>query len=183
MTRLGPDMAFGLDEALSAQVDWGMNCGPGALAGVLGLSPEEIRQHLPDFPDKQYTNEIMLEAALEDLGVAATIGRGTLPAYGLARVLWKGPWWDDPDPYARERRSHWIGVSSSDEGRMIFDINAIKAGGWILEQEWRDVLVPWLLEGGEATGGWEVAETYEIDPGLLPPRPDYISGPSSSGFA
>ena len=69
MTRLGPDMAFGLEEALSAQADWGMNCGPGALAGVLGLSPEEIRQHLSDFPDKQYTNEIMLEAALEDFNI------------------------------------------------------------------------------------------------------------------
>ena len=174
-------MVFGLKEAEAATRAWGMNCGPGAIAGVLGIDLESALLQIPNFNAKRYTTEIMLEAALEGLGIAASVGRGTLPEYGLARVLWKGPWWDDPRPYAREEHSHWIGVSSGhvDGDRMIFDINAIRFGGWIPEIEWREHLVPWLLKGSQATGDWEVAETYEIDPDTLPPRRDQGCGPSS----
>lgn len=170
-----PAVRFGRSEWLAAYRSWGMNCGPGALAGVLGLLPDQAHALLPHFARKGFTTEWMMEEALRTARIPWRPDPGIWPAYGLARVLWRGPWWDDPKPFAREYHSHWVGVrgrnGSPDE---IFDINAIEQGGWIPFAEWRDNLVPWLLgwDEPEATGGFEVSDAYALDPAALTPAPE-----------
>lgn len=86
---------------------------------------------------------------------------GEFPHFGILRVLWDGPW---NGFVPRRLHSHWIGSAGSGPSLRIFDINAISVGGWISFVEWQTHLRPWLLDlcEPEATGGWEIAEAYEI---------------------
>ena len=47
---------FTLEDAERAGDEWGLNCGPAAIAAMNGLTLEELRPHLGDFEQKRYTN-------------------------------------------------------------------------------------------------------------------------------
>jgi hypothetical protein len=159
---------FTLADAQAAADAWGANCGPGALAAVLGLSLDAVRPHLSGFDQKRYTNPKMMRSALDSLGVAygwQTLGWqrpaiACLPENGLARVQWAGPWTDSGVPWAAaQRHTHWIGSRRAAAKPSclveVFDINCICVGGWVPLAEWSQSVVPWLLEQCEpkATGG------------------------------
>src|SRR5580700_11291869 len=44
-------------DADRAYEEWGMNCGPSALAAVMGMTFDEVRPHMGDFERKHYTNQ------------------------------------------------------------------------------------------------------------------------------
>lgn len=177
-------LKFTETEALIAGQDWGCNCGPGAIAAVCGLSLADLRPLLHDFENKYYTNPSLMWKVLKTIGVAHQItlndpngtrrgGKESLPAYGLARIQWDGPWtWAGVPIRVRYRHSHWIGYSRQgreqgvlfDDEPHVFDINAISVGGWIPYAEWADELVPWLLKQcePEADGLWHVTHAVEI---------------------
>jgi hypothetical protein len=165
-------MAFGLDEAIAAGEAWGANCGPGALAAVLGLSLDAVRPHLVGFDAKRYTNPRMMRAALDSLKVqydwTVRHNRAYLPPiYGLARVQWDGPWTKPAVPVAAAyRHTHWIGsrLNSDADRQEIFDINCICVGGWVSFSEWQHKVVPWLLKQVEpkATGEWWLTHLVEV---------------------
>lgn len=169
-------VAFTLDDAVKAADVWGANCGPGALAGVLGLSLDDVRPHLPGFDQKRYTNPKMMRAALDSLAVSYQwkVGRlGLFPSFGLARVQWDGPWTKPGvPPAAAYWHTHWVASAMPDRSVpnpkdvQIFDINAICVGGWIDLVEWSTQLVPWLLKQCEpkATGDWWLTHVVEIQP-------------------
>lgn len=150
-------------EAESAYEEWGANCGPGALAGILGLSLDEIRPHMGNFEQKGYTNPTLMYAALESLGVQfEKLSDLRWPTYGLVRIQWEGPWthW-----HARARHTHWIGTSASEGGRGVFDINCVNNGnGWVSLADWACVVVPHLTAlYPKATGTWSIANSLELD--------------------
>lgn len=166
---------FTLADFEKAQADWGCNCGPGALAAILGLSLETARTHLPEFDARHYTTAGMMTQALNSLGanyselVPSRVGRRktTLPEYGLARIQWEGPWTEPRVHWAaRQRRTHWIGSSFTEaHGVGVFDINMLNNGsGWSSFENWQNILVPWLLKEAEpeATGGWFITHGFEI---------------------
>jgi len=138
-------------DAEKAWEEWGMNCGPGAVCGVVGLRPDEVRKHLFDFELKHYTNPTLMNKILLSLGVDFCLTyrsdsetfSGDFPALGLVRVQWGGPWTKPGVPkQARYRHSHWIGTN----GTFIFDVNAISHnGGWIEATVWKEKLAPWLI--------------------------------------
>lgn len=176
-------LRFTVADAEQAHNDWGANCGPGALAAMLGLTLDEVRPLMGDFEAKRYTNPTLMLASLKRARVpfslrmfeGAIAGDRAFPAYGLARIQWEGPWTQPGVPIAaRYRHTHWIGTCRADQARRtdiaplgVFDINAMAVGGWISFASWRNRLVPWLLDRcvPRASGGWHVTHAIEIERG------------------
>jgi hypothetical protein len=134
-----PTYSFGPSKAQEAYEAWGANCGPNALAIMLGVTLDDVRYAIPDFDAKRYTSPSMMSAALKNLWVsfreaspietwevspprsaipAASLFPKPLPAlithrfpiYGLARIQWHGPWMKEGVPIAaRYRQTHWVG--------------------------------------------------------------------------
>ncbi len=163
-----PALLFGAEDQQRAYDLYGSNCGPGAIAGICGTTPEHVVGMLGEkFQKIRGTTEIMLRATLDQLGVRWEDVPAGWPDYGIARVQWGGPWLYSDDPFEKLRHSHWIGVATRGlPNVMIFDINAIGVGGWISLAEWDDLVIPWLLEAcePEATGEWWISETLKIHP-------------------
>jgi len=172
---------FTVDDAQRAYDVWGCNCGPGALAAILGLTLDQVRPHLGDFEAKRYTNPTLMKSALVSLGAKwslTSLGQRRCgwqvnylgwPRYGLARIQWEGPWTKPGVPIAaRYRHTHWVGSMQGaiSDRYGIFDINCLNNGsGWVSADDWRDVLVPWLLSECEpkADGRWHITHAIEIE--------------------
>lgn len=177
--------AYHFDEQeLAAAVDaWGCNCGPSALAMMLALKPNDVRDHIPGFLGKGYTNFTMMKGALGSLGVPFHIGPRQFSQYGLCRIQWGGPWCEAPPQTPEEkfrdrhrspntpavkvgkwgyRFSHWIGsmAINGQSMAMVFDVN----GGWMPEARWRAEIVPLLTKlYPRADGRFYITHNLEID--------------------
>ncbi len=164
---------------------WGANCGPGALAAMLGLKIDDVRSHIPKFDERRYTNPSMMQAALRSLGVPYRevddgLDRESLepgdverakfkqitnwPVYGLMRIQWEGPWCNPGvPPAAAYRYTHWIGVVKDERamsGSFFFDIN----GGWFEPNYWAiEVVEPITKEIKRATGFWHPTHRWELE--------------------
>lgn len=168
---------FTLIDAEQAFDDWGANCGPGAIAAVLGRTLESVRPALlaQGFGAKRYTNPSLMLAVLRTLAVAfrmtlrpPTTATDRWPQYGLVRIQWEGPWTKPGVPIAaRYRQTHWVGARRGAAGVEIFDINCMSVGGWVTLDEWRDQVVPRLLREcvPRATGGWHQTHVLEVHRG------------------
>ena len=157
-------------DAADQQRAWdrhGSNCGPGAIAGLAGLTPETVVTFLGErFRRIGGTTEYMLADALEHFAIPWRDSGLDWPDYGLVRIQWDGPWLWDPRPFHRLRHSHWVGSCREGDAVHVFDINAISRGGWLSLDEWSARLVPWLLERAEpqATGTWWINDAYDLWP-------------------
>ena len=151
--------AFTLTDAERANDEWGANCGPGALAAIMGLTLDEVRPHMGDFERKHYTNPTLMFDALTSVGAR-------FRTLGLARIQWEGPWTKPGVPIrARYRHTHWVGSRRATGGVGIFDINCMNNGsGWVALEAWRDIAVPWILERcvPPADGKWHITHSIEI---------------------
>lgn len=161
------------EEVQQAASEWGYNCGPGALCGLLGLKPSQVRPHLGDFEAKGFLNPTMMRDVLDSLGYCYNwkriiyrdvhTGKKTLrgntsivrwPDRGLVRVQWDGPWCD-PDAYvaAPYSRTHWVACRGQNgHPHQIFDVNPHT---WTSYAEWVEVVVPLMLDEVKgSTGAW-----------------------------
>lgn len=139
------------EAAEAAHKAYGFNCGPGALCGITGLSPEQLRPHLGDFEAKGYMNPSLMRETLKRLGlefrwhvlseqsarvemlskpsgsgaICSAKAAALLPNFGLCRIQWGGPWCDPGVPMAaRYRQSHWIAAAHHPgRGLGVFDVN------------------------------------------------------------
>lgn len=162
---------FTAEDAERAHNTWGCNCGPGALAAIMGMTLDEVRPHIPEFDAKHYTNPSMMNAALRSIGRPWRKIGAVWPHYGLARIQWEGPWTGPGVPMAaRYRYTHWVGSKITQDFRTgVFDINCIANGsGWTAFEHWERVIVPHLTEGHKrATGKWHLTHAIEVEE----PRP------------
>jgi len=153
-------------EMQRANAAWGANCGPGALAAMIGVTLDEIRPFLGDFERKGYANPTLMFAALDEIGCRWRKIGPHFPTYGLARIQWEGPWTAPGVPLrARYRHTHWVGAWRR-ESLGVFDVNAVDNGtGWCAFDVWRERLVPWILRECEphANGRWHVTHGVEIE--------------------
>lgn len=158
-----PTTSFTADDADRAHIEWGANCGPGALAAVMGVTLDQVRPHLADFDRKHYTNPLMMYAALKSLRAQWSKSK-SWPRRGLVRVQWEGPWTAPGVPMrARYRHTHWIGSRRHDGQQWIFDINCMQVGGWVVLQEWHGQVVPWLLSRIESKADGTYHTTHHIE--------------------
>lgn len=175
-------LRFSAIDATIAYDAWRFNCGPGALAAILGLTPHEVRPLMGDFENKGYTNPTLMLAALKRARIPFSMKmmegsfaarEDAFPDHGLVRIQWEGPWTQPGVPIAaRYRHTHWIGtcraerpVGSGNLSLGVFDINAMGSGGWTTFEAWRDTLVPWLLKQcvPRASGSWHVTHAIEVE--------------------
>lgn len=165
--RALPTLRFTADDQQRAYEEWGSNCGPGAIAAVLGMTLDELRPSLGDFEQKRYTNPSLMWSILDRLVVPWRLELLAVkwPAFGLARIQWEGPWTANGVPArVAYRHTHWVAASTRPDGRVaVFDINAA-ASGWISAVDWAEQLVPWLLQECEpkADGRWHFTHIVEI---------------------
>lgn len=137
---------------------WGANCGPCALAALLGVQLAVVRPHLGRFESNRYMSPTDMKAALSSLGIVPQriSGRDPWPRCGLAFVQWSGSW--DHDSVAEQyRHTHWIATRDG----WLFDVNAF---GWIRRPQWEQDLVPEITQQhAGADGGWWIRTSYEIE--------------------
>jgi len=154
-------------EARLAWEQWGCNCGPSALATMLGLKLDDVHHHIPYFDERRYTSPTMMKDALVSLGVKFT-PKVTLPGsklftiYGLCRIQWEGPWTKPGvNPKWAYRQTHWVGAMLWEAWNetYIFDVNS----GWSDAKNWASETVPLLTkETPRATGDWFVTHRWEL---------------------
>ena len=114
------DLKFSSDDMLAAHKEWKINCGPSALAAACGLTLDEVRPHLGQFEQRGYMSPTMMSEAIDSIGVqcceitksrkiARDAAPEVLPANGLARIQWTGPW-TAPGSNGRWAygQTHWI---------------------------------------------------------------------------
>ena len=173
----------------AAMDSWGLNCGPGALAAMLGIDDlDVVAVHIPHFRERHYTNPSMMQAALRSLKVkwhevddsedSAALDSGgnpmlKWPEYGLMRIQWEGPWLEPGvPPAAAYKHTHWIGCITGSEGfpgSMIFDFNT----GWETPESWEAGVVKDITgQTKRATGGWHPTHRWELEL----PTPPAVSG-------
>jgi len=175
-------LRFTFEDLQCASDEWGINCGPAAIAAMLELGLSEIRPKLGDFEQKGYTNPSLMFEILRRLQVqwrCLTISRFNnapldWPSYGLARVQWEGPWTAPGVPQrVRYRHTHWVGsvIEPAHPGAVnqyVFDVNCACIGGWVPFEEWRSQVVPWLLgtvyaeEKRKPSGAWHLTHSIQI---------------------
>lgn len=165
-----PRVPFTLDDACRAADVWGLNCGPGAIAAVMGMTLDEVRPHMGDFEKKRYTNPTLMWQVLGSIKRPWQKMRAPLtwPTHGLCRVQWHGPWMADGVPMmARYRMTHWVGAQTRNGGKWIdvFDINAMADGGWVSLQDWGKYVVPHILREAvpRADGHWTLTHVVEVE--------------------
>jgi hypothetical protein len=163
-------LRFTLEDADRANDKWGANCGPGAIAAIMGMTLDELRPHMGDFEQKHYTNPTLMWQILDRIGAVWKLAKPVknFPSYGLARVQWHGPWTaPGVPPRVAYRHTHWIAAqwSESKQEFGIFDINCMRSGGWVALSDWQDIIVPWLLKEcvPKASGTFHLTHVVEID--------------------
>lgn len=158
------DQLFAPPDADAAHEEWGANCGPAALAAVLGLTLAQIRPHLGDFEQRRYMNPTHLRAALDSVGVRYVVDSGASPRRpkkGLLFIQWGGPWLKPGVPVGvAYRHTHSIAVN----GDLVYDVNAEE--GWISRREWEHPtlgLAAWLMEHNKRCDGtWRVRTSIAL---------------------
>jgi hypothetical protein len=179
-------LRFTLDDVQRGAEEWGLNCGPAAIAAIAGTTLDELRPHLGDFESKRYTNPTLMWSILNNLKLrwrniltqCSSENQGMLawPSFGLARIQWEGPWTAPGVPMrVRYRHTHWVAVvtdsgwyNNMEPGSSepnIFDVNCMCVGGWVPLSEWANSVVPWLLGECEpkANGKWHLTHVVEIE--------------------
>lgn len=159
---------FALADADRAADEWGANCGPGAIAAIMGMTLDEVRPFMfaAGFAEKHYTNPSMMIAVLRAIDRPwYKMAAPTWPTYGLVRIQWEGPWTEPgANPKWRYRYTHWVGAGRRNGEIGVFDINCMNNGtGWCSLDNWRDIVVPRLTEQyPRATGAWHMTHAIEV---------------------
>lgn len=150
---------------------WGANCGPAALAAILGQPVMTMRPFLADFATRPFMTPTQLSAALRAAQQPFRVRRHlseARPQYGLLFVQWEGPWTQPGVPVrAAYTHTHWVGVAwTADQGQMLYDVNAgddARWGGWCAARTWALHIVPAICEGiPGADGGWFVRWACDV---------------------
>lgn len=105
-----PCLCFTSADSITANNEWGASCGPHSIAAMLGLSLDQVREHLVDF--RGWMSPMMVGDTLRRLGAAYTLRKGMKTrgmCVGLNRVQWEGPWLNPGKPAAAAyAHTHWV---------------------------------------------------------------------------
>lgn len=137
------------------------SCGPGALAAAIRRSLADVRPRLPH--ERGFMSPADMKIALERCGYRFTERARAWPDFGLAMIMFDGPWSEPGLPAgAAMSRSHWIAVNRhAPHGGEIYDVNCDRV---VFFDFWCRGFVYDLarqLDKG-ATGGWSVRMGLEI---------------------
>lgn len=147
-------------DILGAYESWRANCGPAAVAAILGFEVNDLRECFPLYPEKAWANPTLIRTVLTLHKVrhrnTDRSRRGGWPMWGLAFLQFEGPWLaDGVSPAVAYRHTHWVAVSD----RTVFDVNA---GQWIPGAEWRADIMPLLQDATPKATGWHLRLGIEV---------------------
>lgn len=132
---------------------WGANCGPVALAAIIGEPMRQIRAAFPGFKDRGYASPTHMREAIHNAGWRdyPTTAYGTkpgcrIPHHGVAFLQYAGAWWDDRPARVQYKFTHWIGVNVTHGRCQVFDVNA---GVWLSYDEWQTQIWPMLAQAAK----------------------------------
>jgi hypothetical protein len=186
-----PVLHFDRDDAQAASDSWNCNCGPSALAAICGINLEQVRYvaEYVEFAARGYMNSTMMSEALQRLNRQYTPKRlrpdrrtecdvESLPAHGLARIQFGGPWIINGKP-ARwaAQHTHWIASWKGDlefvvrgerlKECTVFDINC----GLLDFAAWEADILPLIMKSiKRCDGDWFVTNSWEVS--QLERKPD-----------
>lgn len=141
-----------------AHREWKANCGPCALAALLGVPVTAVRPYFPAFPEKPWCNPTGMKSALELAGVQH--GRPEypeeFPRCGLAFLQLEGPWEAPGVPVTvAYRHTHWVAVRD----RWVYDVNA---GEWQIDAAWDEDTMSAVVAHTKRATGWRVRTGLEV---------------------
>lgn len=146
-----------------ANASWTANCGPCALAALLGLPVASVRQAFSWYPERPWCSPTQMLSALSAMGHRAALQQHKTGdrafVDGLAYVQFTGPW-TSARASARwaYRHTHWVAVAHG--GHLVYDANTDR---WASAAWWSRCVVPVLLEDTpRADGGWWVRTTVRV---------------------
>lgn len=162
-------LAFTICDFERAHLEWGCNCGPGALAAILEIGLEAARDLLPGFIQKRYTSPQMMLAGLSERShswSARDFGRENgFADYGLNRVQWLGPWMSGKDRgsrMAQYQRTHWIASADGwvfDINNDLFDQCALR---WLSRVTWVEYIAPKMVSAVPRATNWAITHRIEL---------------------
>jgi hypothetical protein len=179
-----------VDEQFEA---WGANCGPAALAALLGVNVARVRDACQPFPG--YTNFASMLRAIQRLGVEAAVLRKDFKLHNLpldsrrwhgrmSLIQWGGSWMKPGvHPGAALARTHWVAVRH--EGEVVYDVNA---DYWLSIPQWEQFAKVIMAEVPRCDGTWSIRGSIIVRSPLpavpIPsalPRPARSPSPSPRG--
>ncbi len=163
-------LKFTESDADIAHNEWGCNCGPAALAAILGKTLREIRPAVEaaGFAERRYTSPTMMQAAIASAGGKIVLRNAADPIikrlpfakHGLVRIQWCGPWTaPGANPKWAYRQTHWIATQIISGSGYVFDVN----GGARSVESWIKEIVPPLSASiPRADGNWFITHSWEV---------------------
>lgn len=142
-----------VDEAYDA---WGANCGPCAIAAVLGRQVNDTRDLFEPWPG--YTNPTLIKRAIERADRRWIISFENTVQNGLGFVQFEGPW-EKGGARAAYRHTHWVGLArrpwcGGDPVLMVYDAAAGENGGRVQIGAFSAIVMPLYLEHKPKATGW-----------------------------
>lgn len=168
------DRILTAEESEVAYREWGANCGPNALAFILGIPVDETRQLFPD-PFPGFVNPTQMGEAIKKYAVAGKCDLavqteridsvdkmfGLVPA--VVRIQWGGPWCGHTVPKkAAYRYTHYVGtfMPGSQTSCFVYDVNG---GGAMNAYDWEKIVVPKIIQTmPRADGEWWPTHIWRI---------------------
>lgn len=147
---------------------WKANCGPCALAAILGRPVADVRPFFPRYPKYPWTNPTHMRAALDAAGVRHRSGNTIATTNGLWFVQLDGPWCSPEVPVTvAYRHTHWVavrmvsdGTDSGESDEWVYDANARE---WEPLSWWKAEVIPHVLAHVKRATGWWVRTGIELE--------------------
>lgn len=137
------------------------SCGPAALAAVCKWSLAAVRPRLPH--ERGYMSLADMRTALERCGYNVVEKLHAWPTFGLALIMFDGPWMQPGLPAgAAMRMAHWIAVDRFEciGGGEVYDVNYTRP---VFHEAWMRYAIDLARQlDKKATGGWTVRAGLEI---------------------
>lgn len=156
-----------VDEAHAA---WKANCGPCAVAALLGREVNAVRDLFEPWPG--YTNPTKIKEALKRAGKTCVPSSAeALRTNGLGFVQFEGPW-EAGGARAAYRHTHWVALarrfSPVPEGMsprpllFVYDVAIGSRGGWLPLDFFSRRIIPLYLEDQPKATGWRFRQVLEV---------------------
>lgn len=153
---------------VDAQHDlWGANCGPTALAAILGISVAEVRPLVERVQGGSFKGYMHAGHLLDTLKLAGKTVRRIECSYqeirwpedqGLCVLQFDGPWClPGANPRARFRYTHSITAAAG--GLLVYDGNAQV---WLRRGDWEAKVMADLVAGTKRCTGWYTSTIIEV---------------------
>jgi hypothetical protein len=149
----------------TAYQEWGANCGPSALAAIVGSPLFAVRSYFPDFAKRRYVNPTHMQAAIGRTGRRGILtprldaGRGrAAPRHGVAFLQFSSKKIDAMPIGVQYRYTHWVAVEGERRCRMVYDCNH---DGWMPWGDWWAEYMPLFYEENDADSVW-CRTAYEV---------------------